>query len=130
MQLKAIKYTFTHHYNNNNFYHQYCEIRNVRPDDIKTIDDLDTIPLIPDTTFKEYPSGKNFAYWLANVYTGCLPTIVIKGSNPTFDDVINAFNAAGMVVSYSSGTSGHHTVIPKDQKTFKASSVCVCKVAC
>ena len=45
MQLKAIKYTFTHHYNNNNFYHRYCEIRNVRPDDIKTVDDLDTIPL-------------------------------------------------------------------------------------
>ena len=128
MQLKAIKYTFTHHYNYNSFYHQYCEIRNVRPNDIKTIDDLDTIPLIPHTTFKEYPSGKNFAYWLANVYTGRLPTIVIKGSNPTFEDVINAFNAAGMVVSYSSGTSGHHTVIPRDQKTFKAAQYAFAKL--
>ncbi|HYA60587.1 MAG TPA: hypothetical protein VED16_00715 [Candidatus Acidoferrum sp.] len=128
MQLKAIKYTFTHHYNNNNFYHRYCEIRNVAPDDIKTVDDLDTIPLIPDATFKEYPSGKNFAYWLANVYTGDLPAIVIKGSNPIFDDVINAFNAAGMAVSYSSGTSGRHTVIPRDQKTFKAAQYAFAKL--
>ncbi len=120
MQLKAIKFTFTHHYNNNDFYHRYCEIRNVHPDDIKTLDDLDTIPLIPDTTFKEYPSGKDFAHWLATVFTGTLPKIVIKGSDPTYDDVINAFNAAGMVVTYSSGTSGRHTFIPRDMKTFVA----------
>jgi len=97
-------------------------------DDIKTVDDLDTIPLIPDATFKEYPSGKNFAYWLANVYTDDLPAIVIKGSNPAFDDVINAFNAAGMAVSYSSGTSGRHTVIPRDQKTFKAAQYAFAKL--
>jgi len=53
MQLKAIKYTFTHHYNNNDFYRKYCELRGVRPADIKTSDDLDIIPLIPDTTFKQ-----------------------------------------------------------------------------
>jgi phenylacetate-coenzyme A ligase PaaK-like adenylate-forming protein len=120
MQLKAIKFTFTHHYNNNDFYHKYCEMRNVRPDDIKTVDDLDTIPLIPDTTFKEYPSGEDFAHWLAAIFTGKLPKIVIKGSNPTYDDVINAFNAAGLVVTYSSGTSGRHTFIPRDMKTFVA----------
>ena len=95
-------------------------MRNVRPDDIRTVDDLDTIPLIPDTTFKEYPSGEDFAHWLATVFTGKLPKIVIKGSNPTYDDVINAFNAAGLVVTYSSGTSGRHTFIPRDMKTFVA----------
>ena len=121
MQLKAIKYTFTHHYNNNDFYHTYCEMRNVRPDNIKTVDDLDTIPLIPDTTFKEYPSGEDFAHWLANVFTGTLPKIIIKGSNPTYDDVINAFNAAGLAVMYSSGTSGRHTFIPRDMRTFRTS---------
>jgi long-chain-fatty-acid---luciferin-component ligase len=120
MQLKAIKFTFTHHYNNNDFYRKYCEMRNVRPDDIRTVDDLDKIPLIPDTTFKEYPSGENFAHWLATVFSGKLPKIVIKGSNPTYDDVLNAFNAAGLVVTYSSGTSGRHTFIPRDMKTFVA----------
>jgi long-chain-fatty-acid---luciferin-component ligase len=127
MQLKAIKFTFTHHYNNNDFYHKYCETRNVSPDDIKTTDDLDKIPLIPDTTFKQYPSGKDFARWLTNIFTGELPKIVIKGSNPTFDDVINAFNAAGLVVTYSSGTSGRFTVIPRDKKTFLAAEYALAK---
>jgi hypothetical protein len=120
MQLKAIKFTFSHHYRNNDFYHRYCEMRNVSPDDIRIVDDLDKIPLIPDTTFKEYPSGKEFAHWLATVFTGTLPKIIVKGSNPTYDDVINAFNAAGMVVTYSSGTSGRHTFIPRDMRTFIA----------
>ncbi len=127
MQLKAIKYTFTHHYNHNDFYHKYCEMRNVRPDDIRTVDDLDKIPLIPDTTFKQYPSGEDFAHWLANVFTGDLPEIVIEGANPTFDDVINAFNAAGLAVSYSSGTSGRQTVIPRDMRTFRTASYAIAK---
>ena len=129
MQLKAIKYTFTHHYNHNNFYHTYCEMRNVRPDDIRTVVDLDKIPLIPDTTFKEYPSGKEFAHWLATIFTGTLPKIIIKGSNPTYDDVINAFNAAGLVITYSRGTSGRFTFAPRDQKTFLASEYAIAKSA-
>jgi hypothetical protein len=127
MQLKAIKFMFTHHYNNNVFYRKYCEMRNVRPDDIRTVDDFDKIPLIPDTTFKQYPSGKDFARWLATVFTGRLPKIIIKGFNPTYDDVINAFNAAGLAVMYSSGTSGRHTFIPRDMTTFKAAEYAIAK---
>ena len=41
MQLKAIRYVFMHHYNNNRFYHEYCQEGNVRPDDIKTADDFE-----------------------------------------------------------------------------------------
>jgi long-chain-fatty-acid---luciferin-component ligase len=119
MQLKAIKYAFAHHYNNNKFYHKYCQEENVRPDDVRTVDDFDRIPLLFDKTFKQYPSGKDFARWLATVFTGDLPQIAIRGANPTFDDVINAFNAAGLVITYSSGTSGLVSVIPRDMKTFK-----------
>ena len=125
MQLEALRFTFARHYHNNYFYHRYCEMENVSPDDIKTSDDLEKIPLITDATFKQYPSGKDFARWLATMYTGDLPKIVIKGANPTLDDVINAFNAAGMVVTYSSGTSGHPTIIPRDQKTFLAAQYVV-----
>ena len=128
MQLNAIKFTFIRHYNNNYFYHKYCEMRNVRPDDIKTLDDFDKIPLIPDITFKQYPSGKDFARWLASMFTGKLPTIVIKGSDPIYDEVINAFNAAGMAITYSSGTSGRCTIIPRDQKTFLAAECAVAKL--
>ena len=127
MQLKAIKYTFTRHYNNNGFYRTYCTTRGVSPEDIKTVDDLFEIPLIPDLTFKQYPEGRDFARWLASVFTGELPKIVIKGSNPTFDDVINAFNAKGMMVTYSTGTSGRFTFIPRDQKTFLASGYAIAK---
>ena len=67
-----------------------------------------------------HPSGKDFARWLATIFTGDLPQIVIKGANPTFDDVINAFNAAGLAVRLSSGTSGLLSVIPRDTKTFLA----------
>jgi len=118
MQLKAIRYTFTHHYTSNGFYRRYCEAKGVTPDDIKTNDDLEKIPIIPDTTFKQHPSGKDFAYWIAGIFTGDLPKIVVKSANPTFDDVINAFNAAGLKVAYSTGTSGRHSVIPRDKRTF------------
>jgi phenylacetate-coenzyme A ligase PaaK-like adenylate-forming protein len=122
MQFKTVKYAFTRHYTLNDFYHKYCEMRGVTPDDIRTHDDLEKIPLIPDLTFKQHPSGEDFAHWIANIYTGELPTVVIESANPTFDDVINAFNAAGLVVMYSSGTSGRHTVIPRDMRTYSISS--------
>jgi hypothetical protein len=120
MQLRAISYAFKRHYQLNHFYRKYCEMMGVTPEDIRTYDDLEKIPLVPDLTFKQHPSGEDFAHWIANIYTGELPTVVIKGANPSFDDVINAFNAAGMVVAYSSGTSGRHTVIPRDMRTYLA----------
>jgi hypothetical protein len=121
MQLKAIKYAFKRHYTYNQFYHEYCKMGGVSPDDLKTSDDFNKIPLIPDSIFKQHPSGKDLAYWITSIFTGDLPKVVIKGANPTFDDVINAFNEqAGMAVTYSSGTSGQHTVIPRDQKTMHA----------
>ncbi len=120
MQLKAIKYAFTHHYDHSGFYRQYCEGRDVTPNDIRSSEDLEKIPLIPDQTFKQYPEGRDFALWLERVFTGNLPEIVIKGTHPTFDQVIDAFGAGGVVVAYSSGTSGRFTFIPRDQKTFLA----------
>jgi len=127
MQLKSIKYAFTHQYTNNKVYQNFCKERNFSPDDIKTLDDLDKIPLIPDTFFKDYPAGKDFALWLGNLFTGSLPRIVIKQTNPTYDEVINAFNDAGMAVAYSSGTSGRHTFIPRDQRTFYTSEYAITK---
>jgi len=118
MQLRAIKHTFTRHYKLSQFYREYCEGRGFTPEDIRTYDDLEKIPLIADFTFKQHPSGKDLAYWISLVFTGDLPKVVIKGANPTFDDIINAFNAAGLLVAYSSGTSGRHTVIPRDMRTY------------
>ncbi len=44
--------------------------------------------------------------------------MVVDGAHPDHDKVVNAFNAAGLVVSYSSGTGGRHTFIPRDRRTF------------
>ena len=121
MQLKSIKYSFKHHYENNEFYNNFCKEHSISPNDIKTLEDLDKIPLIPDKFFKDYPKGKDFAHWIANIYTGDLPQIRIKEKNPSHDDVINAFNKADVMITYSSGTGGKHTFIPRDKRTFYTS---------
>ena len=118
LQFSCIKNAFIHHYNNNNFYHKFCKEQGIKPDVIKKNQDLIKIPLIPDSFFKNYPSGKDFAKWLATVYTGEIPKIIIKQRKPTYDDVIKAFYEAGVIVSYSSGTGGRYTFIPRNKQTF------------
>ncbi len=127
MQLNTIKHAFTHHFKHNKFYNNFCKEHLITPDDIKTNEDLYKIPLIPDKFFKDYPDGKSFATWLANIYTGKLPKIVIKQKNPTYDEVIDAFNEAGVFVTYSSGTGGRHTFVPRDKRTFLNSEYALAK---
>jgi len=127
LQFSSIKHAFIHHYNNNPFYHNFCKEHKMTPDDLKTNDDLAKIPLIPDKFFKDYPSGKDFATWLANIYTGDLPNITIKQKKPNYDDVIKAFNDAGVIVTYSSGTGGRHTFIPRNKQTFLNSEYALAK---
>jgi phenylacetate-coenzyme A ligase PaaK-like adenylate-forming protein len=127
MQLKSIKYSFKHHYEKNEFYHNFCKEHKVIPNDIKTADDFKKIPLIPDKFFKDYPKGKDFANWIANIYTGDLPEIRVREKNPSYDDVINSFNEAGITITFSSGTGGKHTFIPRDQRTFNTSEYAAAK---
>jgi len=121
LQFKAVKFQFKRHYEKNRFYRKLCETHNVDPDDIKSYDDLKKIPLLQDKFFKDYPSGKEFAVWLSNIFTGDIPTVKIERHHPTYDDVIRAFNSAGLAISHSSGTSGRHTFIPRDKRTFDLS---------
>ena len=118
LQYSCIKTAFIHHYDNNQFYHRFCKERAISPEDIRTTQDLIKIPIIPDRFFKDYPAGKDFAVWLANIYTGEVPPITIKKKKPTYDDVIKAFYEAGIIVSYSSGTGGRYTFIPRNRQTF------------
>mgnify|MGYP006283103629 CR=1 FL=1 len=129
LQFDAIKYQFKNHYENNKMYHGFCKEMNFGPENIKRFEDLEKIPLVPGEFYKDYPSGRDFALWLANIFTGEIPQVKIKGKNPTFDDVINAFNNSGMAVAYSSGTSGRHTFIPRDKRTFYMSEYAIAKAA-
>ncbi len=129
LRFNAINYQFKNHYENNKFYHEFCKEKKVKPEDIKNLEDLEKIPLIPGEFYKDYPSGKDFAHWLANIFTKKIPKIKIPEKNPTFDDVINAFNKSGLAVSYSSGTSGRHTFIPRDIHTFNSAEYAAGKAA-
>jgi hypothetical protein len=127
MQLRSLRFAFTHHYTHNRFYRKFCLERGFAPEHIKTAADLENIPLLPDTFFKDYPKGREFALWLGNIFTGDLPQIVIREKNPTPDQVIGAFNDAGLAVTFSSGTSGRHTYIPRDRRTFFAAEYAIAK---
>ena len=118
LRFKAIKFQFSRQYEQNRFYRKLCKSQNIAPDDIKTEDDFKKIPLLEDRFFKSYPEGRDFAFWIANIYTGDLPEIFINKRNPRIDDVLREFNRRGLKIFYSSGTSGRHTFIPRDKKTF------------
>jgi len=127
LRLKAIKFQFKRHYEKNSFYRRLCKERKISPDDIKREEDFKKIPLIPDKFFKNYPSGRDFAIWLSNIITGDIPEIEIPNKNPSYDEVVESFNSAGMAVAYSSGTSGRFTFIPRDERTFKIAQYAAAK---
>ncbi|MFA5313942.1 MAG: hypothetical protein WC375_11630, partial [Methanomassiliicoccales archaeon] len=127
LRFKAIKYQFIRHYEQNRMYRRYCERSHIVPDDLRTTDDLSNIPLIPSDYFKDHPRGKDFALWLANLYTGDIPTVRIKGRNPSYDEVIEAFNSSGLAAMYSSGTGGRHTFVPRDMRSFHLNEYAMAK---
>jgi long-chain-fatty-acid---luciferin-component ligase len=53
LQYKAIKQAFIHHYKRCKFYHDYCKMKGIKPDDINSIDDIIKIPQIPAETFRQ-----------------------------------------------------------------------------
>lgn len=128
-QYRAIRHVFEHHYTRNKVYRGFCDEQGVTPAALRGPDDLYKIPLVPDRFFKQHGDGRAFASWLGNIYTGELPAIVIHGRDPSFEQVVDAFNNAGLVVCFSSGTSGRHTVIPRDRRTYLTSQYAAAKAA-
>ena len=114
LTLEAIKYSFNHHFENNQLYRRLCEINKITPDTIKSEKDFKKIPLLPDSFFKDYPEGKGFLNWLDNVYTGTTPMPVFRTEIPDHDDVIEQFNKKGVSIMFTSGTSGRFSFIPRD----------------
>jgi len=115
MLFPAIKYSFDHHYNKNYLYKRLCEVNNIEPDNIKTLDDVSKIPLIPDSFFKDYPEEKGFLNWLDSVYTGISPKPDFKKDEPNHDDIIEQFNKNDVSIMFTSGTSGRFSFIPRDR---------------
>ncbi len=112
--LPAIKHSFKHHYENNVLFKRLCEVDNVTVDNIKTLDDVKKIPLLPDSFFKDYPEGKGFLTWLDNIYTGSTPMPNFRTEAPDHDEVIEQFNQKGVSIMFTSGTSGRFSFIPRN----------------
>ncbi|UCF12098.1 MAG: hypothetical protein JSW06_08655 [Thermoplasmatales archaeon] len=110
----AIKYSFNHHYENNTLYRRLCGVNKITPDAIKSKEDFNKIPLVPDSFFKDYPEGKGFLNWLDNVYTGSTPMPTFRTETPDHDNVIEEFNKKGVSIMFTSGTSGRFSFIPRD----------------
>ena len=116
--LPAIKHSFKHHSEHNILFKKLCEMNKVTIDTIKTLDDVQKIPLLPDTFFKDYPEGRGFLPWLDNIYTGSTPKPVFKTDVPDHDEVIEQFNRNGVSIMFTSGTSGRFSFIPRNSSSW------------
>ena len=117
LMVPAIKYSFKHHFDNNVLYRRVCEVNGITPDKIKSKDDFNKIPLLPDTFFKDYPEGKGFLNWLKAIFTGSIPSPDFKTDAPSHDEVIDGFNKKGVNIMFTSGTSGRFSFIPRDTRS-------------
>ncbi len=114
----AIREAFEHHYSNNLFYHRYCRDNDVRPDDIKTEDDLTAIPMVPDNFFKDYPeeNPKSVYEWLYRVSSVNVGDYDFSGSG--LQDFLRwAEHRLRGIVTHSSGTTGNFSIMFRDQLT-------------
>ena len=107
MRKEAIIESFKHHYSNNLFYHKYCKENNVKPDDIKSGEDFNKIPFLPDKFFKDYPSEnpKDLYEWLYRVCSVDIGESSFNGKSLQ-DFLTWAEEKLNGVVTHSSGTSG------------------------
>ncbi len=116
-RFRAIKHAFTHHYENSAFYRRYCQADGIEPADIKEPADLLRIPMIPDVFFKDHGEGKAFIEWLRKVYTGRLPLVQVK-KNPSYQDILEAFEEKGVTITFTSGTTGKFSFFPRSALTW------------
>jgi len=115
LRLNAIKYNFKHNYIHNRFYHNLCDQRGVKPEDIKTLEDLPKIPLIPQRIFKEYPEPKLFIPWLRGISSDTIKYPRLEGSS--YVEIIEKLNQHGIKILFSSGTTGNSSMLPREQIT-------------
>lgn len=118
LRFNAIRHSFHHWYSNCDWYHRYSNEFDVTPSDIKSPSDLHRVPMISHRFYKTYLEGPDFTNWLAQVFVGDLEKPKMTNGNPSLDEVIEAYAEVGVMASYSSGTSGRFSFIPKDHITF------------
>ena len=120
MRFKAICESVEHHYQNSRFYKQLCKEYNFTPTLLKSLDDVEHIPMIPDTFFKEYPSEKprDIYDWLKKISTVDIGPYDFRGRD--LQDFLRwAEKRLNGLVNHSSGTTGHYSLMFRDKVTFQ-----------
>ena len=119
MRFKAIKESLNHHYGKSKFYNQLCREYEFRPDDVRNMKDLEKIPMLPDTFFKEYPAEnpKEVFEWLNRISTIELGNYDYRGKD--LQGFLRwAQDRIEGLVNHSSGTTGHYSFMFRDKVTF------------
>ena len=118
LQFKAVKYSYQNWYNNCEWYHRYSNEFDMNPEKIKTPEDLSKIPMVSHRFYKTYLEGPDFINWINQIHIGKQKNPKINKNNPSLDNMIDSFAELGLLTTYSSGTSGRFSFIPKDRITF------------
>ena len=115
LRFNAVRYSLDHHYCYNRYYREVCQYRKVTPKDIKTLQDLSKVPLLPAKMFKLYPDPQHFIEWLRGISSTDVkyPNVVYSG----YQEAIDQLQSSGIIITFSSGTSGKNTFIPNDHIT-------------
>ena len=116
----SIKESVNHHYKQSRFYHQLCKEYQFNPSDLKNTADLDNVPMVPDTFFKEYPKEhpKSVFEWLQKISTVDIGEYNYKGRNMQgflrwVEDRLEG------LVNHSSGTTGNYSLMFRDKITYQ-----------
>lgn len=116
----SIKESVNHHYQHSRFYHQLCKEYEFKPSDLNNNEDLDTIPMVPDTFFKEYPEENPKAVfdWLQKISTVDIGKYNYKGRNMQGFLRWTEQRLEGLV-NHSSGTTGNYSLMFRDKITYQ-----------
>ena len=116
----AIKESVQHHFQNSKFYHQLCKEYEFSPNMLKDTSNLELVPMVPDTFFKEYPKEhpKEIFEWLQKISTIDIGKYDYKGRNMQGFLRWTEERLEGLV-NHSSGTTGHYSLMFRDKITYQ-----------
>lgn len=116
----AIKESLQHHYAHSRFYHQLCKEYDFNPEKLKSAEDYEFVPMVPDTFFKEYPKQhpKAVFEWLQKISTVDIGDYTYRGRNMQGFLRWTEDRLQGLV-NHSSGTTGNYSLMFRDKVTYQ-----------
>lgn len=115
---KSIKMSHKYHFQNNKFYHDYCKLKGIT-DQIKS-EDFHKI-VFPDGVFKSYEmespekNPAEFKMWIDRISS--VPIDFVPKGMGSLESFLQEFYSNGLLLGFSSGTTGKFTFLPRDTFT-------------